>query len=220
LSWRQRLFRETPQNYSGYNMSSIAYKYGKSLYINMTNRCTASCTFCIKNKWAGKFRGNNLRLKKEPTTEQVIREIKNPKKYSEIVFCGYGEPLLRLEELKIIAAWIKSKGGKVRVNTSGHANLVYKRDITPELEGLVDAVSISLNAANPSDYRKLHRPAFGLKSYKAVLNFAGKCKKHIKEVTLTCITLPGTDTAGCAKIAEKLGVNFRLRPYLDSYENS
>ena len=195
-------------------MSSIVYKYGKSLYINMTNRCTNTCTFCIKHNWAGKFQGSNLNLKKEPTAQEVIKAIKNPKKYDEIVFCGYGEPLLRLDDLKIIAAWIKSKGVKVRVNTSGQANLVYKRDVTQELKGLVDSISISLNATNPKNYQKLHNSAFGLAAYKAVLDFAKNSKKSIKDVTLTCITMPGIDTTKCSRIAKRLGVKFRLRAFL------
>ena len=199
---------------------AIVYKYDNSLYVNLTNRCTAACTFCIKNKWHGRFRGHNLRLKKEPSPEEVIAAIKKPSKYDAIVFCGYGEPLLRLDALKQIAAWVHEHGGKVRVNTSGHANLVYKRDITPELAGLVDAVSISLNATSARRYTLLHRPVFGPKSFNAVIDFARRCKKHVPEVTLTCIAFNDKDPAGCRRIARRIGVSFRARPYLDEYENS
>ena len=112
---------------------SITYTYNNNLYLNITNRCTAACTFCIKNKWAGKFRGSDLQLKSEPAAEEVIKAIGDPKKYGEVIFCGYGEPLLRLDALKEIAAWVKKNGGKVRLNTSGHANLEYGRNIVPEL---------------------------------------------------------------------------------------
>lgn len=199
---------------------NITYKYKNSLYINLTNRCTNVCTFCIKNKWKGKFRGHDLKLKIEPTAKQVIREIKDPTKYDEIIFCGYGEPFIRLDTLKEIASWVKANGGMVRVNTSGHGNLINKRNILPELKGLVDAVSISLNAPNSKVYVKLHKPKFGAAAYKGVLDFAKKSSKYIPDVTLTCIEFPGANMALCRKIAKELGVKFRVRPYLEGYENN
>lgn len=201
-------------------MSSITYVYHGNLYINLTNRCTSACTFCIKNKWKGRFRGHDLRLESEPSAAEVIKAVGDPKRYGEVIFCGYGEPLLRLDVLKEVAKWVKENGGKVRVNTSGHANLEYGRDITPELEGLVDAVSISLNASNPADYVKLHKPKFGAAAFQGVLDFAAACAKRVPDVTLTCIEFPGTDMNACRAVAEKLNVKFRARPYLDEYENS
>jgi TatD DNase family protein len=155
---------------------SIAYKYKGSLYLNLTNKCTAACTFCIKNRWKGQFRGHYLKLDHEPSAMEVIKLIKNPLKFGEIVFCGYGEPLLKLEILKEVAAWVKLKGGKTRINTSGHANLYHKRNILPELKGLIDAISISLNADNAALYEKLHRPIHGKKAFKAMLEFARESK--------------------------------------------
>jgi TatD DNase family protein len=199
---------------------TITYVYHGSLYVNLTNRCTSACTFCIKNKWKGKFRGHDLKLENEPPAADVIKAIGDPRKYGEVIFCGYGEPLLRLDTLKEVAKWVKANGGQVRINTSGHANLEYGRDITPELKGLVDAVSISLNASGPKEYVKLHKPKFGVKSFQAVLDFAAACSKHIPDVTLTCIEFPGTDMGKCREIADKLNVKFRSRAYLDEYENS
>jgi TatD DNase family protein len=200
-------------------MNTITYKFDKSLYINMTNRCTNVCTFCIKYKWKGKFHGNDLMLTREPAAEEVIKAIGNPKKYKEIVFCGYGDALIRLEEFKEIARWIKDHGGKVRVNTSGHANLYHKRNIVPELKGLVDAISISLNAKDSKQYMALHRPKHGLKSFRAVLAFARQCLKYIPDVTLTAIELPGVDLKQCEKVARRTHARFRIRPYLDESEN-
>ena len=199
---------------------SIVYTYHGNLYVNLTNRCTAACTFCIKNKWQRKFRGHDLKLAKEPTVAQVIKAIKDPKRIPEIVFCGYGEPFMRLEELKEIARWVKSKGGFVRVNTSGHANLFYGRNVVPELKGLIDAISISLNASNARQYEALHRPLHGKKAFRAVLDFAKECARLLPDVTLTCIELPEVDVKKCAAIAKRLKVKFRLRPYLDEYEKS
>lgn len=193
---------------------SIVYKYHNSLYVNLTNSCTMACTYCIKYRWKGKFRGHNLSLAKEPTAKQVIRAIGNPKKYEEIVFCGYGEPLLQLEQLKEIAGWVKSRDGRTRINTSGHANLVYGRNIAPELKGIVDAVSISLNASNPAQYVKLHKPKFGRKAFYAAINFAKECKKYIGDVTITTINIPGIDLNKCRRIASRIKVKFKVRPYL------
>jgi TatD DNase family protein len=198
--------------------AAIVYKYRGNLYINLTNRCTNACSFCIKRKWEWKYRGKNLRLKREPTPAEVIKAIGDPKKYPEIVFCGYGEPTLRLDVLKEVAAWIKSKGGKVRLNTTGLASLRYSRNVALELKGLVDAVSISLNAGNSKDYQRVQRPRFGPRSYRAVLAFIRECKKFIPEVTITCIPLPNLDISKCPVIAKKLGVLYRERPYLSAYE--
>jgi TatD DNase family protein len=200
-------------------MPEIVYKYLDSLYINLTNRCTMACTYCIKHKWAGKFRGSNLRLDREPTAQEVIEKIGDPKQYHEIIFCGYGEPLLRLDELKETAAWVKAHGGRVRINTAGHANLVYKRNIAPELQGLVDAISISMNGSNAEQYVALNRPTYGKEAFTAAIDFARECKKYIPQVTLTAVTLPGIDVEKVRHIAEEAGVTFRARPYLDEYED-
>lgn len=197
---------------------SIVYEYHGGLYINLTNKCLMSCTYCIKYKWKGKFRGHSLFLKKEPTAKAVIKAIGDPSKYNEIIFCGYGEPLMKLDVLKLIAAYVKEHGGKVRINTSGNANLYFKRDITPELKGLVDAISISLNASNAKQYIELNKPVFGEQAFQAVLDFAKACKKNIPDVTLTTVDMPGVDVKKCSQLAKKIHVKFRIRPYLDEYE--
>ncbi|MHB9155795.1 MAG: TatD family nuclease-associated radical SAM protein [Endomicrobiales bacterium] len=200
--------------------NSLVYRYQDSLYVNLTNRCLMACTYCIKYKWKGKFRGHDLRLEKEPAARQVIKAIGDPKKYREVIFCGYGEPLLRLKTLKEIAAWVKENGGRVRINTSGAANLYYERNIVPELKGLVDAISISLNASSARQYVEQNRPRHGEKTFKAVIDFARESRKHIPEVTITTVALPGVDIEKCRRIAERLKVHFRVRPYLDEYEVS
>ena len=190
----------------------ITYPIRNSLYLNITNRCTAACTFCVR--YTTDFvKGHNLRLAEEPTAEEVIREIGDPKRYAEIVFCGYGEPLLRLDVVKIVAAEVKRQGGKVRIDTNGHANLIHKRNVLPELAGLVDAVSVSLNAQNAEVYEKLTQPKFGSLTYDAVKEFIGEAKKYIPEVTATVVSAPGVDVEACRKIAEGLGAKFRVREY-------
>ncbi|OQY18149.1 MAG: radical SAM protein, partial [Desulfobacteraceae bacterium 4572_35.1] len=123
----------------------IAYLIRNSLYLNITNRCSNHCTFCAKLRDFN-VKGHHLKLDHEPDFTEVIAAIGDPSQYDEVVFCGYGEPLLRLELVKEIAAWLKQRQVKVRINTDGQANLVYDRDITPELSGLIDEISISLNA--------------------------------------------------------------------------
>lgn len=199
----------------------IVYPYKENLYINLSNRCPARCCFCIKYKWDYRFRGYNLKLSSEPTAEEVIKLLQTkfpPHKYKEVVFCGYGEPFLRLETLKRIAQWLKKKNSKVRVDTIGYANLIYKRNILPEIKNLFDAISISLNAENEEKYLTLCRPKYGKGTYPAVLDFISQCKKYIPHVMVTAIVMPGIDLDKCSKIADSLGVEFRSRPYLTKYE--
>lgn len=190
----------------------IAYPIRNSLYLNITNRCTAACTFCVRYH-TDFVKGHNLRLGEEPSAEAVIAQIGDPARYDEIVFCGYGEPLLRLDVVKAVAAEVKRRGGKVRIDTNGHANLIYKRNILPELAGLVDAVSVSLNAQNAEVYEKVSQPRFGPGTYEAVKEFIGEAGKYIPEVTATVVSLPEVDIEACRKIAEERGAAFRVREY-------
>lgn len=210
--------------------SKIVYPYKNNLYINLTNRCTAECVYCIKRSWQGLFRGHSLHITQEPGTQEVLDAInKYPRgTLKEFVFCGYGEPFIRIEVLKEIAKYLKEQGYQVRVNTSGHANLIHKRNIVPELKNLVDSISVSLNAENPEQYAALHKPVFGIQTFDAILDFIRECKKIIPQVILTTIELPenfrpgmsGINVEQCRAIARELGVEFRVRPYLDAYEDS
>jgi TatD DNase family protein len=190
----------------------ITYPIRNSLYLNITNRCTAACTFCVRYH-TDFVKGHNLRLGKEPTADELIKEIGDPTRYAEIVFCGYGEPLLRIDTVKAVAAAVKQGGGRVRIDTNGHGNLVHKRNILPELAGLVDAVSVSLNAQNAETYFKISQPKFGLETYEAVKDFIREARKYIPEVTATVVSAPEVDIDACRTIAEKLGARFRVREY-------
>jgi len=190
----------------------ITYPIRNSLYLNVTNRCTSACTFCVRY-FTDYVKGHNLRLADEPTAGDLIREIGDPKKYDEIVFCGYGEPTLRLDVIKAVAAEVKKKGGKVRIDTNGHGSLIHKRNILPELAGLVDAVSVSLNAQNAELYEKISQPKFGLAAYDAVKEFIREATKYIPDVTATVVTVPGVDVEACRKITDSLGAKLRVREY-------
>ncbi len=192
----------------------IAYQIRNSLYLNITNRCTNSCGFCIRKE--GDFlKGHNLRISREPSSKEVIRAIGNPADYREVVFCGYGEPLLRIDLVKEVAAWIKQQGGTVRVNTNGHGNLIHKRNILPELQGLVDDYSVSLNAENEEKYLILCKPVFGPETFGAVKKFIQEAGK-VAGVSVTVVNLSEIDVDACREIAEKeLQAGFRMRYYDD-----
>lgn len=200
-------------------MNNISYIYGDNLYLNITNKCMMACPYCIKHKWANDFRGNDLKLDKEPAVDEVIKAIEDPKKYNEVIFCGYGDALIYPEKTAEISKWIKDNGGKVRINTAGLANRYHGKNILPDLKGLVDIISISLNGADPKEHNELNRPMFKEESFNEIINFAKKAKEYIPKVVITAVELPGLDVSKVQKIAEEIGVSFRVRPYLDEKEN-
>jgi len=191
----------------------FTYKLGEALYINVTNRCNAHCVFC-KRKDDPTLRGYNLRMDNtdEPDAEVYIKEIGDPKNYKEIVFCGYGEPTIRWDVVKAVAKYIKENGGKTRLNTNGHGNAINKRDITPELSGSIDVVSISLNTFNPKQYSEL----MGLKVsyFNEMINFAKGAKQFVEKVIMTIVSVNEVDIERSRKIAEEnIGAEFRVREY-------
>lgn len=197
---------------------TICYALDDSLYINLTNRCTNQCTFCVRDKDCG-IGDVNLWLEREPTAEEVIEDIKkfNPKNYKEVVFCGYGEPTLRLDVILEAARFIKENyNSRIRINTNGHANLVYNRDVTEDLAGLVDVLSISLNSKNAKEYNELCKCAYGEEGFYALLDFAKCATKHIPEVILSVVdVLPKEDIEECKKIAESAGARLRVRTLIE-----
>jgi TatD DNase family protein len=187
----------------------FTYPIRDSLYLNITNRCTSACIFCVR--FQNKFvKGHNLMLDREPTADEIIKEIGDPKHYREIVFCGYGEPLLKLDVVKTVAKWVKEHDGLVRINTNGQANLIHKRNILPELKGLVDSVSISMNAQDAETYERVSRPSFP-NAYSGVIDFILEAKNYIPHVQVTIVTAEGVDAAQCQQIADRLGVPLRIR---------
>jgi TatD DNase family protein len=199
---------------------TLTYMIGPALYINVTNRCNADCVFCDR-KGAAIIDGYSLKMKKdqEPDADTYIREIGDPTRYREIVFCGYGEPTIRWDVVKPIARCVKANGGTTRMNTNGHGNVINHRDITPELQGLIDTVSISLNSTDPQQYAALMKVPVAM--HGEMLNFARRAKEFTR-VVLSIVGIPAVDVAAARKLAtDQLGVEFREREYFgNGSENS
>lgn len=195
---------------------NIVYEYQNNLYINLTNRCTNKCKFCIRFTPSG-VDNIDLWLEHEPTANEVIKSLeeKNYKEYNEVIFCGYGEPMLRYEVIVDVAKYIKNNSNlKVRINTNGHANRAAGKDITPLLKGLIDCISISLNAENAQKYNDICVCDYGEEGFDEMLDFAKKASLYVPDVVLSVVDVIGKDEIEeCRKIAEKTGVKFRVRPY-------
>ena len=190
---------------------TLAYRIGDRLYLNITDRCTLDCAFCPKNQGCHEVRGYDLALAHRPSAAEIKAAVSCPAAYREVVFCGYGEPTMRLKVLSEVARDIKARGGRVRLNTDGLANRVHKRNVLPELAAVVDALSVSLNAQNAAVYNRHCRPRLS-GSYEAMLEFVREAPRHISDVTVTAIDgLPGVDIGACIQIASNQGVKFRRR---------
>lgn len=161
------------------------------------------------------MKGHYLYLEKEPTVDEIIKAIGDPKPYDEVVFCGYGEPTIRLGAIKEVAKWLKEKGIKVRLNTNGHGNVINKKNILPELEGLIDVISISLNSDNKEQYYELCNPTIEGDAFEAVKDFIREAVKYISTVIATVIAKPDVDLKKCENLALSLGAKFRVREYME-----
>ena len=191
---------------------AIAYRIRNSLYVNLTNRCTNRCVFCSRES-DPTVKGHWLGLEREPSAQEVIAAIGDPAAHAEVVFCGFGEPTLRLDVIKEVAAWVKSHGGTVRINTNGQAGLIAGRPVAAELAGLVDVVSVSLNSADREQYAEICRPEGGAAAFDAAIEFIRDAREHLPKVVVTAVDYPGVDLAACERLARELGVEYRQRKY-------
>ena len=199
-------------------MMTITYPVNKGLYINMTNRCPCNCTFCLRHNAEGVYGSDSLWLDREPTVQEVCDSVDtwDLTQFDEVVFCGYGEPTERLEDLLLVAKYIKAKGDiKIRINTNGLADLIWQKQTAPSLKGLIDTVSISLNTPNQEDYLKVVRPKFGARSYDAMLRFAKDCTAYVPNVVMTVVDVVTSkeEQEQCRKICENIGARLRVRPF-------
>lgn len=190
---------------------TLSYTIGDRLYLNITDRCTLQCAFCPKHNGSKRVHDYDLSLVHRPSLEEIIASIDDPGRYREVVFCGYGEPTLRLKVLLATAQHVKGLGGRVRVNTDGLANLFHKRNVLPEMAPWVDALSVSMNVQDETLYACHCLPALP-GSFEAMLDFLTEAPRHIGDVTATAIAgLDGVDIGACRRLAEARGVKFRRR---------
>lgn len=197
---------------------TILYPVYHNLYVNMTNRCPCACTFCLRQHGDSVYGSDPLWLEREPTVEEVIAAFSNwdLTQFEEIVFCGYGEPTERLDDLLEVARFLKEKHHKkIRINTNGMADLIAGEPTAHKLEGLVDTVSISLNSPDEEEYLRTVRPKFGKGSYQAMLHYAADCKAYVPHVVMTIVDVVTTkeEQQRCQEICDSLGVSLRIRPY-------
>lgn len=203
-------------------MMTISYEYEDALYVNLTNRCNCACVFCLRhNGHKGSIYADDLWLDHEPEREEALTDLlaRDLPSYRELVFCGFGEPMCRTDDLLWLVDALKEKVHSlppVRINTNGHANLIMGRDVTPELKGRIDTLSISLNGATPEAYVAVTRPRDGVLAWEAMLDFARKAKAFVPNVVMTVVDQDKTpeDLAACRRITEALGVTLRIRAYI------
>ena len=197
-------------------MLTMLYTVGNKIYVNLTNRCPCACTFCIRQNGDGAYGSDSLWLEREPTVDEVIAEFGkyDISEYTEVVFCGYGEPMERAEDVAFIGRYVKENLGlPVRLNTNGLGDKINGKPTAEMLEGAVDIVSISLNQCDKEKYNAVTRPKWE-DGFDAMISFAADCKKFVPKVMFTVVdVIPPEDISKCKALAMSLGIELRVRPY-------
>lgn len=198
---------------------TISYEVGSNLYLNITNQCPCACTFCIRNHADGAYGSDPLWLEHEPSMEEIISDLstRNLSSYSEIVFCGYGEPTCRLDVLLETAQWLRTKlsgSTRLRINTNGLGDLINSRSIADDLCAVIDVISVSLNAGTKDEYMKVTRPKYN-NAFEAMQKFTADCVKNgSSEVVMSVVdVIPEEQITASREIAEKLGAKLRVRTF-------
>ncbi|MBR3759510.1 MAG: TIGR04100 family radical SAM protein [Ruminococcus sp.] len=198
---------------------TISYEVGSNLYLNITNQCPCACTFCIRNHADGAYGSDPLWLEHDPSMEEIISDLstRNLSSYSEIVFCGYGEPTCRLDVLLETAQWLRMKLGdstRLRINTNGLGDLINSRSIADDLCAVIDVISVSLNAGTKDEYMKVTRPKYD-NAFEAMQKFTADCVKNgSSEVVMSVVdVIPEEQITASREIAEKLGAKLRVRVF-------
>ena len=202
-------------------MMTISYPYEGALYLNLTNRCDCSCVFCLRaNGHKGSIYADDLWLEHEPSREEILADLdrRELSQWRELVFCGFGEPTYRIDDILWLVDELKKRGElpPVRINTNGHANLIHGRDVTPALAGRIDTVSVSLNGSTAERYCALTRPRAGTAAWDALLDFTKKAALVVPDVCMTIVDkdlAPG-ELEDCRALAESLGARLRVRAYI------
>lgn len=198
----------------------ITYVVDGKLYVNITNKCSNRCEFCIRNNGDGAYGSDSLWLEREPTVDEILQSIFSwdLNDFPELVFCGYGEPTYRLDDAMSVVKKVKERYPEIvtRINTNGHSDLINGRNTAKDFEGAFDIVSISLNTPDASKYQKICHSIYGEKSFDSLLNFAKNVKNYVQNVQLSAVKdfLTAEEIKKCVEISEQLGVNLRLRDYI------
>ncbi|MCD7827661.1 MAG: TIGR04100 family radical SAM protein [Clostridiales bacterium] len=200
-------------------MENILYTYGNKIYMNITNRCPCACEFCVRRNEDGLGDMGSLWLDHEPTFEEIKEAVDSFdfSGYENVVFCGFGEPTCALENMLKTAKYLKStRNVSIRLNTNGLSDLINNCDNSAErMHGLVDAVSVSLNASDAEKYNAVVHPKFGEKSFDAMIRFAKDCQKYIPSVKMTVVnTIGGAEIEKCKKLCADNGIELRVRTYI------
>ena len=197
---------------------AITYEIGSSLYFNITNKCPCKCTFCVRKTTAGVNYGESLWLEHEPALEEILEDLseRDLKKYSEFVFCGFGEPTERLDILLKCAEFLndhKKERQKIRLNTNGLSDLINNKETAPLFDRCIDILSISLNAPDSETYNALCSPVFGESSFDAIIRFASDSKRYIPEVVMSVVgaSLDKEAVERCRDLCGSLGISLRVR---------
>lgn len=196
-------------------MEKIVYTLDNNLYINLTNRCSNACEFCVRN---GKdaYYGNELWLSKEPTADEVIAKLTNLDNYNEFVFCGFGEPTYRIDEIEKIGKFLRQKSKRVRLNTNGQGNLINGYDITEKLKNAVDIVSISLNEATAKRYQEICHSIYGESAFDALIDFAVLCRQKGIQTVFSVVDSIGVENVEkCRKIANDNNIELKVRRLIE-----
>ena len=199
---------------------TVTYEVEGALYVNMTNRCSNRCEFCIRNNGDGAYGSDPLWLEREPTVEEVLDSIRSRdmSKYKELVFCGYGEPTERLDDMCSVARTVKNEYPNIliRLNTNGHAALINGPDAAKRMTGCIDAVSISLNTPNPESYERICHPVYKEKAFPALLDFAKDVKNYVQKTLFSVVGdfLSEEEIKECHRIADEIGIPLRVRDYI------
>ena len=203
-------------------METISYEYEDALYVNLTNRCDCACVFCLRhNGHKGSIYADDLWLDHEPTREEALADLlsRDFSCYRELVFCGFGEPMFRTDDICWLVDALKQAVPAlppVRINTNGHANLILGRDVTPDLKGRIDVLSISLNGSTPEEYLAVTRPRDGLLAWKAMLDFTREAVKYVPTVMMTVVDKDKSpeELERCRALCQDLGAQLRVRAYI------
>ncbi len=194
-------------------MDNYVYKIGNKLYINLTNRCSNNCDFCIRDGREG-MNGTALWIEKEPSANDVIAALpQDLLSYEEVVFCGFGEPTYNLEALVEAGKFLHEKGVTTRINTNGQANLIHGKDVSAEVCSACDYINVSLNECNAQKYQTHCNSVFGEDAYAALLDFARLCVSHGAKVNFSIVdSIERRDIDECIELSKKLGIPLRIRP--------